>query len=100
MKKQFTGAVVLAICLVSFSGGFLAHAMEKRASREEVYKYYTSIRVEPGETLWEIAGRYLCEGEGSREAYIQELRQINGLRGDRIRAGQYLTVVYYSSEYK
>lgn len=100
MKKQFTIALLLFICLISFSGGILAHAMERRDTPETRYKYYTSIRIEPGDTLWEIAERYLCEESGSRETYIQELRQINGLSGSQIRAGQYLTVVYYSTEYK
>lgn len=100
MKKQFMIAFVLFICLISFSGSFLAHAMERRQEPQTYYKYYTSIRVEPGDTLWEIAERYLCEESGSRESYIQELRQINGLNGSQIRAGQYLTVIYYSTEYK
>lgn len=100
MKKQFTVALVICICLISFSGGFLAHAMEQEGPEETYYKYYTSIRVEPGDTLWEIADRYLCEQSGSREAYIQELKQVNGLNNSQIQAGQYLTVIYYSTEYK
>lgn len=100
MRKQLTIAIVLFVCLVSFSGGLLVHAKERKTEREAGYKYYTSIQVEAGDTLWEIAGRYLCEESGSRDAYIRELMQINGLSGSTIRAGQYLTVVYYSAEYK
>lgn len=100
MKKRFILVLIMVICFTTFSGGILAYAKEKDQPRETYYKYYTTIQVEAGDTLWEIAERYLCEQSGSREDYIRELKQLNGLKGDMIQTGQYLTVFYYSSEYK
>ena len=98
MKRRERILILLLVGMLMFSGGFLVLAKEK--PREICYKYYTSIRVEEGDTLWEIAGRYLCEQSGSRDSYIRELMRLNGLRGDQIEAGQYLTIIYYSTEYK
>lgn len=99
-KRYFILVLVVMICLTVFSSGILAHAEEKERSQETYYKYFTTIQVEAGDTLWGIADRYLCEQSGSREEYIRELQQLNGLKGDNIQIGQYLVVVYYSTEYK
>ena len=100
MKKRFVLVLIMMICLTMFSGGILAYAKEREESQPVYYKYYTSIRVESGDTLWEIADRYLCEQTGSHEDYIREVMQINGLKNDDIRAGESLTVFYYSTELK
>ncbi len=100
MKRRLVILFVVIFCVVVFSGGILAHAQERREETGPYYKYYTSIRVEPGDTLWDIAGRYMEGTDGTREEYIEELMELNGLPGDRIIAGQYLTVIYYSAEYK
>ena len=57
--------------------------------------YYTSIQIEEGDSLWEIAGRYKQGGNLTTADYVEKLRRINSLQEDTIHAGQYLTVVYY-----
>jgi nucleoid-associated protein YgaU len=42
-----------------------------------------------GETLWEIAGEYAEPGQDVREV-VDELMDLNGLTGGRLRAGQEL----------
>ncbi len=98
-RKRTVVAAALAICLVLvFSGSLLVSAKEESTPE---YKYYTSVQVKAGDTLWGLADQYLTGSEGvSRADYIRELQQINHLSGDNIYAGQTLTVVYYSAEYK
>lgn len=78
--------------------GLLARA---NGAKEKIhlYKYYTSVPIHPGDTLWEIASEY-CHDSVQITDYMDELKQINHLRGDDIHAGRYLTIVYYSEEYK
>ena len=63
------------------------------------YKYYTSIQIKTGDSLWSIASRY-CSDPEQIPAYVKELRSMNHLETDEIHAGNYLTVMYYSEEYK
>ena len=88
---------VLAAFIVSFAMVNTAEAGTRESSR---YKYYTSIQVEPGSNLWEIAKEYASSEYEDLEEYIQEVRQINHLDQDVIYAGSYLCIPYFSSEYK
>lgn len=88
---------VAAAAAISFSMANTAEAGTPESSR---YKYYTSIQIEPGSSLWDIAEKYASSEYESLEAYIQEVRQINHLDEDTIYAGSYLCIPYYSSEYK
>ncbi|MGF0017171.1 LysM peptidoglycan-binding domain-containing protein [Sporofaciens sp. SGI.106] len=55
---------------------------------------YKSIQLESGDTLWSIAEEYMPDGFSSIWDYIEELKDINGLKSDEIHEGRYLTVVY------
>ncbi len=61
-------------------------------------KYYTSIEVSAGDSLWSIAEEYMDAGNQSVYDYIDEIKEINGLKSDQIRAGEYLMVSYYGYE--
>ena len=61
-------------------------------------KYYTSIEVSVGDSLWSIAEEYMDAGNQSVYDYIDEIKEINGLKSDQIRAGEYLMVSYYGYE--
>ena len=76
-------------------GTVKAHA----ASAEAPYKYYTSIRVEKGDTLWNIADTYITDNYDNRNDYIEEICSINHIAENTIHTGQYLTIPYYSSDY-
>lgn len=93
--------LVMAVCLaisLSFSiGSFLSNAKDCNAQTE--YKYYASIPVEKGDTLWSIAEAHMGVQYNSVDDYIEELCQINSLDGESITAGMYLVVPYYSTEF-
>ncbi len=88
--------LVMTVCL-SLSSVVLAGNQKKE---EQTYKYYTSVQIQSGDTLWSIANQY-CAGSGMDvKEYIHEIKQLNHLSNDQITSGQYLTVIYYSNEYK
>ena len=60
-----------------------------------VNKYYKTICVEAGDTLWDIAGEYVEGTDVSRQEYIEEVCRLNGLEGDEIQAGEHIVVAYY-----
>lgn len=67
-------------------------------SETVTYKYYTTIQVEQGDTLWSIAAEYMTDGYDEIRDYIAEVRRLNHLYNDRIYDGKYLTIPYYSTE--
>lgn len=102
LKKIILG-IVSCVMLLSFSvcfrGGLVdAHADQKDDSM--LYKYYKSIEIQGGDTLWDIAKEYMKDDDTSIYDYIEELKAVNGLTSDHIQEGHYLTVVYYDTEFK
>lgn len=97
--RVLAGAILL-VCLIVFL--FFRTASTANAGTENSvrYKYYTSIQIENGSSLWDIAQEYMSEEYPSAEEYIQEIKQINHIDGDLIYAGSYLCIPYYSSELK
>lgn len=81
------------ICIISYSS--------IKVQANSGFKYYTSITVESGETLWSIADRYIdYDHYKDKNAYISEIENINHLdNGETILAGRLLIVPYYSMEY-
>lgn len=89
-------ALILAV-LFSVKAAATANAGTNESSR---YKYYTSICVEKGTNLWEIAEQYMTDEYKSERQYINEVMDINHLSDDLIYEGAYLCIPYYSAERK
>lgn len=64
------------------------------------YKYYKSIVIQPGDTLWDIALEYKTDDYGSTQEYVDELKEINSLESDSIQESQYLMIAYYDEEFR
>ena len=52
------------------------------------------VEVEEGDTLWDLADRYMGEKSFSRQEYIKQVKELNHLSGDTIESGAYLMVPY------
>jgi len=83
---------VIMICSVMF-GAINTQA----APTETTSKYYTSIQIESGDTLWAIASEYITDDYSDMNEYIREVCSINHITEDEIHAGQYIVVPYYSA---
>ncbi|MDE7436226.1 MAG: LysM peptidoglycan-binding domain-containing protein [Lachnospiraceae bacterium] len=94
------GAVLFLICGILLGSGFLSSSRSNASDKDSLYKYYTSIEVSSGDTLWTIAEKYADGRASDKASYIQEIREMNHLQDDTIHAGDYLTIAYYSHEFK
>lgn len=92
-------AAFLALFVSICAGTRLVKAQDEESQKSVLYKYYKSIEISAGDTLWKIAEDYADNGMSTKD-YIQELKAMNHLTTDEIHEGQYLTVAYYESEYK
>lgn len=102
-KRQVRCYLLIMMLAALLTAGtiFSLHVLITKAQGEELsFKYYTSVQVSYGESLWSIAESYRDEHYDCIQDYINEVIHINHLRdGDSVTAGQYLIVPYYSSEY-
>lgn len=93
--------MVLIILVITFLCGlFYTNVSAKEENPAEYYKYYTSIEVKSGDTLWSIANRYMNEKYSSVQEYIDEVMYMNNMTSDQIIEGHYLTISYYSDQYQ
>ncbi|MCI9072163.1 MAG: LysM peptidoglycan-binding domain-containing protein [Lachnospiraceae bacterium] len=91
-------AIVLALAFAFSYHAFLSNANTELGDIS--YKYYTSIQIAPGDTLWSLADKYADKAHySSQNQYIAEVMSINHLTGQEIYSGNYLILPYYSSEY-
>lgn len=90
---------VCAMVIMSLTVSILFHNFGAQAERPQLHKYYTDVRVESGDTLWDIAMEYMTEEYRSVNEYIREVKKINNI-GTGLQCGQILTVPYYSDELK
>jgi cell division protein YceG involved in septum cleavage len=100
-KKQTALSIFcMTIVLVSIiAGTTMVIKAEEPAASQKLYKYYTTVQIEEGDTLWSIAEQYTEGTDCSIQEYIAELKQMNGLKDDTITAGCNLIVSYYSDVY-
>ncbi len=63
-------------------------------------KYYTSVRVQDGDTVWSIADRYIDGASIDKRDYVDEVCRLNNLTDGQINSGDYIVVSYYSQEVK
>ena len=101
-RRKFV-RIMLGLCLMmmlSVSLGVI-HSNAHGADIEGDYKYYTTIKLDKGDTLWELANTYGAnEYYKNNKAYINEVININNLKSATdIRAGQIIIIPYYSSEF-
>lgn len=91
---------VIVFLIVLFGTTLSVYATYSRQEVEETtaqeHKYVKSILIQSGDTLWSIAERFADEEHYRNHfEYIEEIRQVNGLKTDKIQAGNYLMIVYF-----
>lgn len=60
-------------------------------------KYFKCITIDEDDTLWSIANENISEEYLSVEDYIDEVKSINNLVGDKIYNGATLVIPYYDA---
>lgn len=95
--KHFLHIAVVTIFLSLAIAGLFAICGTSKVSAApdcEPVRYYTSIKIEQGDSLWEIASRYKSGSESTAE-YIDEIITMNQLSSEQITAGKSLMIYYY-----
>ena len=89
---------VLLITIGSMVFGSIFSSAQSSADESGIqYKYYKSIEIKKGDSLWSIANEYNPD-KFNTQGYIDEIKELNSLESDTIHAGQHLLVIYYDTE--
>lgn len=84
--------IVVVVTIVVLCSNNTAQASESLS----LNKYYKTVSINYGDTLWEIASEY-TDGSNSRiKECISEIMSINNLKSDNITAGMKIIVPYYA----
>lgn len=90
--------IFAAVTLITFKiTGFISNA---KGNEHSYYKYYTSVTIMPGDSLYSLADTHMDKNFKSAEYFIEEVKIVNGLDDDSLTAGMNLIIPYYSTEFK
>ena len=100
MKRRITLAAIaiMFITMGSVVCGSIFSSAKNPALDVPQYKYYKSITIEQGDSLWSLAQEYNNNSNVSTDDYIDEIVQVNGLKNKTIHAGQHIVIAYYDTE--
>ena len=96
-KRQLITALILfftVLASVLIISNCLRANQVKASSAKAENIYYKTVEVEEGDTLWDLADRYMGEKSFSRQEDIEQVKELNHLIGDTIESGAYLMVPY------
>ena len=103
VRKQRALIVAVIVLLVSLGvlfGTSMNALASSKADVSSLNKYYTSIEIKSGDTLWSIADENINNLNVSKAEYIREVCSLNDISEDEIHAGDFIVIPYYSAENK
>lgn len=94
-------AILYAICTILITVVLFVALINYRTSvsaapDQALNKYYTSIEIQTGDTLWDIADDYEENGYSTRNSFLKEIQSLNNIDDSEITSGCYLIIPYYA----
>lgn len=101
VKRNIMTLIISALAIISLSMLLISFSTEANdMEHQPSYKYFKSVEIAKGDTLWSIANDNIdYEHYKNTYEYVSEVKKMNSLTSDRIIAGSYIIVPYYSSEF-
>lgn len=94
---SMVGVIILTIFTLTVSASEINAVSDTSGIR---YKYFTTVYVENGDTLWSIASEYATDEYDDFDMYIAEVKKLNDLKSNTLQHGSHICVPYYSSTHK
>jgi len=97
LRRRITVFVVSLFIFISLLILFSANKSMAADSSETVfYKYYTTIEVQPGDTLYTISLDYVVDGKQTSKQFIRDVVYMNSLESEgSLIAGTHIVIPYY-----
>lgn len=99
-RLRFALSILGVLAIFAITIGALSVKGKAQSENGQKYKYYTSVQLEYGDTLWAVADRYMDSEFYNHVSYIEEVKSINHIHDeDDVKAGKMLIIPYYSTDY-
>ena len=96
--KQRLLISALVISLFIILAFFLYSSKSLASNSEPLYKYYKSVQIHSGDTLYDLSSEYVNPSMNDVDSFIAEVRYINNLDEDScLYEGNYIIVPYYDT---
>ena len=80
IRRHLRNFTVILLMILAFCSGFFGHtllnARAEEKARPEWNRYYTSVQIRQGDSLWNLSDKYRQGSGYSRQEYIDELKRI------------------------
>ena len=102
-RKSRRSSIKFLLCaiLVVFTLILISVTVKNTSASSDIKprsKFYTSINIEQGQTLWDIAAEYSTYEYSDYNEYIDEIIAINGLKSEYIKSGDNICIPYYADK--
>ena len=98
-EKSLIAIISIIIVSVLILIGSSISTFASSRTQDHYNKSYTSVRIEPGDTLWDLSDKYVIDGIMDRDEFIDEVCKINHISEDDIlHSGEYIVVANYTVE--
>ena len=100
VRRQFA-LLMLVLTIIVFALVFMANSFMSDAQSDNFtpeYKYYKSVTVHTGDTIWDIASdNYSAEHYDNIAKYISEIKELNNISDTtKVYAGECIVIPYYA----
>lgn len=85
--------IIMSVIVVMLCSVFVS--IKAKGSDTTSCKYFTTIQIEEGDSLWSIAHTYCTSDYSDYKEYISEVKSINNMDDDNVKKGSYLVIPYY-----
>lgn len=89
-RGRMAATGVSALLIGALSVGLATAAQATRAGSSSPGRYLAKVAVLPGQSLWSLAEAY--DPDADTRAVVQQIKQLNSMTGDQVRAGEVLWV--------
>lgn len=91
--------LILVICSLGTMMFLSSHrTVYAQTSSKLRTKYFTSIQITSGDSLWSIAKDNITDEYRDLRHYIDEIKATNNLSSDMINEGKFLLIPYYADQ--
>ena len=95
LKIKVLITVLFIVTILGSAGAVMAESRQVAGAADGRKKYFTSIRIKKGDSLWNIAKSRISEEYSSVGEYVEEVCETNHIYDGEIKEGMYLVVPYY-----